>query len=183
MLHRLLCTATLAGLLGAAPLALALPPDLDPTLNPHLGLREDAVGAHAKDDAATADLIEVMKTDPAPDVRARAAKALFDRWATGVGDPNTHKAAAIWAASQGDPGTRASAVRALGDTGDDYTLVVGYLDDDDKQVSAAAYAACERWAERHPDRAGEINAVLSGRELSTEGKARRLIEKIRDKIP
>ena len=58
-----------------------------------------------------------------------------------------------------------------------------YLDDDNAGVQAAAWSGCERWAERHPDRAAEIHEVLGGRELGMQGKARGLLEKVRAKIP
>lgn len=166
----------------AAP-AWALPADLDPAITANIGPREDAVGRYDDDAGATAFLVEVLKTDPAVEVRAAAAATLFSRWAKGVGDPDEHRAIALWAADNADDGVRAAAVRALADTGDDYTLVVKYLDDDSAAVRAAAFSGCERWAERHPDRATEARAALSGHELTMEGKARRLFETVRSKIP
>jgi HEAT repeat protein len=170
-------------LVVATPAWAALPAELDPTVTPSIGLREDAAGKLTKDPEATATLIAVLHDDPSPDVRARAAKALFDRWAAGIGDRGLHRGVAIWAAANADDGIRAAAVRALGDIGDDYTLVVGYLDDENAGVRAAAYSACERWIERHPDRADEVRAELDGQEQSMQGKARLFLEKVRAKVP
>lgn len=161
--------------------AWALPPELDPMVTRSLGLREDAVGKLAKEAGAQATLIEVLNHDPSPDVRARAASVLFARWAAGTDD--AREIAMEAAATHGDDGIRAAAVRALGDTGDDYTLVVPYLDDDNAGVRAAAFSACERWIVRHPDRAPEVQALLDGREQSMEGKARLFLERVRAKVP
>jgi HEAT repeat protein len=164
--------------------AWALPSGVDPAVTHSLGLREDAVGKLAKDPAATDTLIEVLQTDPSPEVRARAASVLFGRWASATGDVDTHRDIAVWAAASGDPGVRAMAVRALVDTGDDYELVVQYLDDDNAGVRAAAYSACERWIERHPDRAEEVRAVLDEQgEPKMQDKARLFMEKVRAKMP
>ncbi|MEQ1505812.1 MAG: HEAT repeat domain-containing protein [Myxococcota bacterium] len=168
----------------ATPAAWALPPAVDPAITTSLGQREDAVGKLAKDPGSTATLIEVLKHDPAAEVRARAAGVLFDRWAAGT-DKDAIQDVAQWAAAGAeDDGVRAAAIRALGDVGDDYTLVVPYLDDDSAGVRAAAYSACERWSMRHPDRSAEVRAILDRQaEPDMEGKARLFLEKVRSKMP
>lgn len=169
--------------LFVAPSALAgLPADVDPEVTQNVGVREDAVATLARQPDATQTLIRVLHDDPSEDVRARAAKGLFDRWADADDrddDLRTYRQVAVWAAENADDPVRAAAVRALGDTGDDYELVTPYLDDDSAAVRAAAFGACQRWVQRHPDRADEVMPLLVASEPTVEDKARRLIEKVR----
>ena len=125
--------------------AWAVPPELDPTITPNIGPREDAVGHLAKDPDATAVLIAVLRDDPSPNVRARAASVLFARWAEGIDPDTVREHRDRGRGLHGDDGIRAAAVRALGGTGDDYTRVVPYLDDGEAGARAAAYSTCERW--------------------------------------
>jgi hypothetical protein len=136
----------------------AVPADLDPALTPSVDQREEAVTRIGRHPDATHTLIEVLRADPAIEVRALAASALFARWASGAGDSATYLKVAIWAAENADDPIRAAAVRALGELADDYSLVVRYLEDEDPAVQAAAYAACEQWAARHPNRARAVRA-------------------------
>ncbi|MEQ1503013.1 MAG: hypothetical protein ABMB14_12325 [Myxococcota bacterium] len=139
-----------------------LPADLDPAATRSVTKRDDAVLALAAlpGPDATATLIQVLFGDPAEDVRFRAAKILFHWWADAGADAEPFRGVAESAAADADSRIRVLAVRALGDTGDDYTMVTPYLGDDDDAVSAAAWATCERWADRHRDRAAEVRAAL-----------------------
>ena len=95
----------------------------------------------AADPSSAATLDAVARTDPSPEVRARAFRTAMEHWRRGLGPADIHEATASWTVRNGSKRMRTEALTAIGRKGTRIHDAATLLTDIDPELRTAAISA------------------------------------------